>query len=127
MRRTVVSKLSELDAKSVENSVGPGTPDVNFIGGWIELKWARAWPKRETTPLRLDHFTIQQRRWLSQRRKKGGRAFVLLKVAREWFLFDGEIAAESLGQSTRTELYDLAIKAWPTRMAWTQLVEAITE
>ena len=128
MRQTVVKMVKPfgIDPVSVENSVGPGTPDLNYLDGWLELKWARDWPKRDSTPLRMPHFTIQQRRWLARRQRAGGRAFVLLKVAREWLLFDGDTAGRILGESTRAELYDRAVAVWPKRMAWSQLVEEIT-
>lgn len=112
MRRRVVRELRELDAVSVENPVHPGTPDVNFIGGWVELKWARRWPERGG-PLRLDHFTREQRVWLRRRWHRGGAAWLLLQVGREWMLFDGEVAAHVVGRSTRGELQRHAAAHWP--------------
>jgi len=128
MRQTVVRELRKrrLDPVSIENGVGAGVPDLNYILGWIELKQVKAWPKRPSTPLRLDHFTSGQRRWISRRHRAGGLVFVLLKVGKEWLLFDGETAAEHLGRTNRSELYGLAKKAWPKRINWNQLAEAIS-
>lgn len=110
MRQTVVRMLRSLDAISVENSVYPGTPDVNYGGrdvngrrveGWLELKWAADWPARGG-PLRLPHFTAEQRAWLRRRHHRGGRIHLLLQVNRlEWFLLDGRTAGEYLGNLTR--------------------------
>lgn len=105
--------LARLDPVRVENPVCcPGTPDVNYVGGWIELKYADRWPPRGG-PLRIDHFTSQQRTWLRRRRAAGGRAFVLLKVGtREWLLFDGVRAADVLGEVPREQLYKECVARW---------------
>lgn len=64
----------------------PGIPDVSFgldgINGWIELKTLVSWPKRKTTPIRLEHFTIEQRHFLAGRGATGGHCFLLLRVGR---------------------------------------------
>ena len=62
-RSTVTKLLKKWDAVAVENPVHPGTPDVNCILGWIELKWLRAWPVRADTVVKIEHFTRQQRVW----------------------------------------------------------------
>ena len=66
MRARVVKALRSLHAVSVENGVGVGTPDVNCTTCWIELKAVTKAniPKREDTPVRLPHFTQQQKIWL---------------------------------------------------------------
>lgn len=109
MRRPVVDALRELDAIAVENSAYPGTPDVAYIGGWLELKEKDAWPKRGDTPLRLPHFTKHQRAWIRRHTHRGGTVFVLLKVGKnEWFLVDGIPAADRLGSATRAEIESIA-------------------
>ena len=74
------------DAHRIENKIELGTPDVNYLHGWIELKYKSKWPVRGGI-LTVPHFTELQRRWLDRRQKCGGRAFVLLKVNKEWILF----------------------------------------
>lgn len=113
MRRRVIQALRELDAIAVENSAYPGTPDVCYIGGWIELKEADAWPKKATTPLAMRHFTRHQRAWIRRHAEKGGAVFVLLKVGKsEWFLIDGKIAADILGSATRQEIQSASCLAF---------------
>ena len=104
-RRKVVRLLKPVDAVSVENRVGIGTPDVNYAEGWIELKWLRRWPKQDVV-VKIEHFTKQQRIWLRRRWRAGGAAWLLLQVRREWLLFDGETAAEVVGYATRGTLVD---------------------
>lgn len=104
--------IKQLDPVRVENPAGPGTPDVNYVEGWVELKWCEQWPPRGG-PLRIDHFTQQQRVWLTQRRLAGGRAFLLLKVGEhEWLLFDGAVAAKVLGHVEQDKLYRACLARW---------------
>lgn len=112
MRQRVVRALRVLDAVSVENSAHAGTPDINFTEGWIELKDIDKWPKYPDTPLRVHHFTPQQRVWIRRRAKRGGNVWVLLRVAHDWLLFDGVVAAIHLGHRTRAELTALATRIW---------------
>lgn len=104
--------LKGMDPVRVENPACPGTPDVNYKGGWIELKYADRWPPLGG-PLRIDHFTKQQRVWLTRRRAAGGLAFLLLKVGEgEWLLFDGAVAARFLGYVPQQQLYQLVVVRW---------------
>ena len=112
MRQRVVKALKPLDAWSVENPCRPGTPDVNYIEGWIELKWVEKWPVRADTPVRLPHFTPQQKLHLRRRWHLGGNAYLLLQVDQDWFLFNGEEAAMIVGQANRAELTTRAQAHW---------------
>jgi hypothetical protein len=87
-----------LDAYAVENPMVPGMPDVEFVGGWVELKYVPNYPKRKyITPIRIDHFTPIQRAWIRRRAKYGGRVFVVLRVEDDWFVLPGAKAANHLG------------------------------
>jgi len=126
LRQKVIQLLKPLDAISVENICHVGTPDVNYGGewegrvieGWCELKWDRHWPKREG-PLRVPHYTNQQKVWARRRRHRGGSCYLLLQVGRDWILLDGAVAATlPLGEKTREELIAASVKHWngvPTR------------
>ena len=112
MRQRVVKALKPLDAFSVENPCRPGTPDVNYMEGWMELKHKYEWPKRAATTVRLDHFTPQQRLCLMKRWHAGGNSFLLLQVGDDWLLFDGDVAAEKVGRVNKEELYIIAKVTW---------------
>lgn len=112
----------------IENSLEVGTPDVNgayTIDGekvdvWIELKSRDEFPVRELTPIRLPHFTTDQRDWLIHRERAGGRAFLLVRVAREYFLFNA-IDAYNIDKHPRHEWYKKATAHYRTRIDWDDL------
>jgi hypothetical protein len=116
-----------LDPVRIENRCEKGTPDVNLSNGvWIELKWCRKAPKRGGI-LRLAHdYMTEQRTWAIRRIHAGGKVFVLLKVANEWFLFKGDIAAEYLGYSTIEKLKEVAVRTWK-KLNDQELLEALTQ
>jgi len=99
-----------LDGVAVENPARPGTPDINFIEGWIECKKTGKWPKQEETPVRLDHELMQsQKVWIRRRAMKGGKVFVLLQIDHYFLMFDGLWAVNNLGKRTRQEMEDGSI------------------
>jgi len=124
MRKRVTHALRDLDAMAVENLVMPGTPDVEYIGGWIELKSLADWPARAQTPVAIRHFDIMQRIWLDRRCKRGGAAWLLLRVKRSWLLLDGSTAAAIVGKATRQELIDRAVRYWPATPSDQDLLDA---
>lgn len=125
-RANVIQALKPLHAVPIENRVGVlGTPDVNYVEGWIELKWIRSWPVRPDTPVKIDHFTIQQRRWLNRRWNAGGNAWLLLQVQREWLLFSGRDAADYICNLTRTGLYKVVRSRWHGGLNKQQLITSL--
>ncbi len=125
-RGRVIRALRPLHAVPIENPIVPGTPDINFIGGWMELKWLRWWPTRGATVVQLPHFTIQQRRWLRDRHKRGGNAWLLLQCGREWLLFTGLDAHDYVGNLTRGGLYRCTYAKWTRGLNDKELVECLT-
>lgn len=110
LRRYVRDGLGRCGVLSThhEDSLNVGLPDLSYSGnrvhGWIELKWAESWPKRAETPLRLPHYTKEQKHFLLARaRAGGGRCWLLLRVGREHLLFNHEQAQE-VGELERAEL-----------------------
>ena len=105
MRSKMVAALRSMHAFPVENPMFPGTPDIAFIGGWIECKRLEKWPKDYQAPVQVPHYTKQQRTFARVDEARGGRVLFLLKVGEfEWFLFDGTHAAQVIGHLTREEM-----------------------
>lgn len=114
--------LAGLDPVRIESHMASGVPDVNYTHGWVELKCAPRWPPRGG-PLRVDHYTAEQKAWAIKRRRAGGLVFLLLKVGKEeWLLFDGLVAAAYLGNSTQQELYQVCVARW-TRLPKKQEIQ----
>ena len=114
----------------VENPLNTGHPDVEYCyrgaAGVVELKARHAWPKRSGTPVRLRHYTAEQRDELKARHAAGGRAFVLLQVADEYLLIPIPQAL-LIGQTTREELYRISAQRWVGKIDGDGLLAALSE
>lgn len=97
------------DPVRVENSVGPGTPDIEYIGGWIESKMLPRWPKRAGTVVRVAHYRPDQRGWHVRRRMAGGVVYVVIQIADDVLVFDALDAAKGLGFWTREQMNRIAV------------------
>lgn len=126
MRQAVTRALRPLNAIAVENPVLPGTPDVNYVEGWIELKWIRAWPKGVDTVVRIPHYTVQQRIWHIKRRRAGGQAWWMLRCRSEWLLMDGALAAIHVNNATKAELIALSGRHWKTGLDAEDLIQYLS-
>lgn len=113
LRTKVCKIIRKLDPIPVENSACPGTPDINFRSGWIELKKLKAWPKRDL-PVLMPHFHPGQIAWILRRTLRGGLVLFLLNVGKEYILLDGAFAAERIGKATQSEIREKAIACFPT-------------
>jgi hypothetical protein len=95
----------------IENAlITPGLPDVSLvgIGAWVELKWAREWPKRGG-PLRIPHFSQEQKNWAQKCIRRGGTCWILLMCKNEWFIFHGKNPAYYLvGDLAQGQLKEMA-------------------
>lgn len=124
MAGRVRKALRGFDPIRVENPAHPGTPDINYTQGWIELKWIRTKPKTNGI-VKIEHFTPQQRVWLLRRQKANGKVWLLLKVSNYWFLFKGGIASEHVGRCHWGELFTHAHKVWYPKLVDEELRECL--
>lgn len=110
--------LAGWDPVRVENAVGVGTPDINYVSGWIESKQLPEWPKRPETPVRVEHYVPAQRGWHVKRTSAGGRVHVVIEVADTVMVFDARLAAQFLGDWTKDEMLRnalLVMRPWDKR------------
>ncbi len=122
MRQRLLVGLRPLDGIAVENKVRAGTPDVNYIPGWMELKWLRSWPNRGGV-VAFPHFTLGQRLWLRRRGKRGGQVMLVLQVKKQWLFFNWDYAYEFVGKTeTRADLEQNAVKHFPNGLKNKELV-----
>lgn len=112
-RARLVRELKCLSAMPVENRVRPGTPDINYVGGWIECKYMKVWPKgADKNPVRFPHPLLQtQKVWIRKRRMATPEStiFVCALVATEWFFWDGLFAVDHFEKMTRPEMKENAL------------------
>lgn len=114
MRSTFVKLLAPLDALPVENLLtNPpqcnGTPDVNFMGGWCELKYLPEYPKRANTLVRIDCYHDGQREWGMRRHLAGEPTYLCLLVSpSDWYVWK-QPEAQKVGFMTRQEMVDCAL------------------
>lgn len=101
-------RVAGLDPQRVENTVNAGCPDIEFVGGWIESKVLRRWPKNRALIVKVPHFTPAQRAWHVRRWAHGGWSWVVLEVDGEVLVFNGPVAAHRLGCVPREWLTRLA-------------------
>lgn len=125
MSHTVMGALVSLHATRIENYCSAGTPDIEYIQGWLELKEMPGWPIDPQWHLRIPHFTIEQRLFLRKRCYYGGNAHLLLKVGAEWLLIRGDKACDIIGSSTADELRAASELVWKSRDrgCWEKLLE----
>lgn len=128
MRQNLVKALKSLDAVPIENHMRAGTPDVNFIGGWIECKWMKFWPKgADVRSVRFSHpLTKEQGLWARRRTLAGGVSLVVAQVSREWFFFDGLDIRLYFNKMTRPEMRERAIFRMTNGMNKKELLEWIS-
>lgn len=112
------------EAQRHEDRHSLGIPDVSYSTdhhGWIELKYLPAAPKRPTTIMKVDHFTAEQRNWLTKHGRRGGHCFILLQVGACYLLFSWA-DARKIGQMTFDEHKKTALTVWEGRMNFTEFV-----
>lgn len=105
----------------VENRVGPGTPDCDFIAskrrGWLELKREHVLRPEHCLSLRKEQVP-----WHLDYARAGGDAWIALLAGRQYFLWRGEHARRLKNQPLR-ETADLA-EVWGGKVEFYQWLRA---
>jgi hypothetical protein len=94
------------------------------IRGELELKHSPDFPKKDATPVRLRHFTDEQRLFLISRGETGGYCWVLWQIKRDYFLFDHTVVWQ-LGDLPKQGLLDHAYRHWTPKLDTETLIEAL--
>lgn len=104
--------IRPLDPQQVENRLGKGTPDTNYSHGWVELKNFAGWNRLGRIDLLKKKFTQNQRIWLRRRWISGGRAFLMIRVGRECYLFTGVVAFDLPRMLDKVTAKALSCMSW---------------
>lgn len=87
---------------------------------WIENKVLDKWPTRPGTMVKLKRYTDEQRLFLVSRR-----GFLLLRVGREYLLFDSMHAWQAVGLVNEETLRRYALKIWKGSIEWREFCGCI--
>lgn len=97
LRSHLVGMDGRVHIQRLEDKLTGGIPDTNVcwsrdtrpgIEFWLEGKYVKELPKRQTTKVKVD-LRADQALWLETRQRAGGKAFVWIRVADYgWLLFD---------------------------------------
>jgi hypothetical protein len=126
-------KKQRIVMQRLEDMYAVGLPDCcyhmeNLPGsGFIEFKQRPEWPKRPTTPVKVTHFTPQQRGWMLFNGPFVQRVFLLLRVSTTYMLFPWT-AIKTIGSLNRVDLIHLAEcqgGAWGNTINYTEMREIL--
>ena len=128
LRTNLVNAKVWQEATRHEDKLSLGIADVSFIQagrhGWMELKWVADWPVRDSTVVRIPHYSIEQKDFLLRKGQAGGKTWVFLQVGGDHLLFDW-LKAQRVGECSRPELVELANAFWWKRLNYDELAEVM--
>lgn len=118
------------EATRHEDCAALGVADVSFCTGahhgWLELKHVVEWPVREATPLRIPHFTDDQRHFLRQKQRYGGHTWLLVQVGRCYLLYSAAQDLDGLGTTwTQQQARLAARRIWAPRLNYDELLACL--
>lgn len=115
VRSYVIDKIEKHGggfAEAIENSAGVGIADISYCifgkEGWIECKYTRQWPVRNSTPVLGDCLRPSQKIWFRKRLEaRSPRLYIFARVEDSLFLFPGALW-EGLPTLTRPDMHTYA-------------------
>lgn len=120
LNKKIQAAIADLHPFRIENSVGPGTPDIGYVGGYIEDKQF-GFPVRPGTIVKCDHYVDKQRAWHVKHRRAGGCCLVAVGDSRSGrtYVFDALDAAAHFGidwdETAMRRAAKLFLEAWDAR------------
>lgn len=126
-------KKQRILLQRLEVTSGVGVPDCMYAmeelpgAGFIEVKRLKEWPKRESTIVRLKHFSHEQKSWMALYGPFIKRVFLLIQISRTYLLFPWT-AVKRIGEMNRTDLMRLADESgglWVNRIDYAKMKEIL--
>lgn len=92
--KAVMKHLKGRHPFRVENPCLPGTPDIAYVGGWIECKYLAKMPKSGIAKIR--HWRPEQAAFAKAHEAAGGIVYLIAQVGKWFYIgyascFDGTI------------------------------------
>jgi len=125
--------LGRRDATRHEDRLSGGTPDVSYgmagNNGWIELKWLNVVVADKYAPIKIPHFTYDQKRFLRKRGAAGGHCWLLIGVEDvngqpTFLLINWTEVDDTIGDTASyDDLYGKCVRAWGDMIDFDQLRE----
>ena len=128
-KKYLVRRLgSRWDVQSHEDKYSSGIADLSFgakgVNGWIELKIIASW--NGDRPVKPSKYTRIQINWLNKRDRKGGRCFVMVKVARDYFLLPAGKAKMVRSGMNKQGYMTHCLDHWDDSVDPDQLIDQLT-
>lgn len=123
-------------AQRHEDKYSTGIPDVSFgikrlSEGWIELKFLPTYPAKSDVKkfdFAIDHFTADQRNWLTLRTQHGtGRVFLFVQMGNVSIIWRWAQLAPLLGKHTLKYLEGVACGSWSGPVDYDELAQILIE
>jgi hypothetical protein len=118
------------EATRHEDKFQKGIADISFcqngVGGWMELKHISDWPARDTTLVRIPHYTIDQKDFLEKKGKGQGNTWLFIQIGSDYLVYDW-IPAQMLPDKTKTEMVELATFFYEGRLDYSRFAQDLEE
>lgn len=108
-------RMSSTHAQRIEDAFSLGIPDLNLCHNgaecWIEFKRRLEYPERASTRvLGNEGLRPEQLVWLLSRQAAGGKVLVIVRVAKDYYMFDDHFRV--LNSMTQEQMKMYAVAWW---------------
>jgi len=118
------------EATRHEDKLQRGIADVSFCqngaGGWMELKHVSDWPARRTTTVKIPHYSIDQKEFLTKKGKAMGNTWLFIQIGSDFVLYD-HIGAQHVGELTKEQMVGnvYCYAYWRGKLDYSQFARAL--